>query len=37
VKRLLLTGSAAITFARLYLLPARGNALPENVRLQPAW
>jgi magnesium-protoporphyrin IX monomethyl ester (oxidative) cyclase len=36
-KRLLLMGTAAITFARLYLLPAKGNALPENVRLQPAW
>jgi magnesium-protoporphyrin IX monomethyl ester (oxidative) cyclase len=36
-KRLLLMGSAALTFARLYLLPARGNPLPENVRIQPAW
>jgi magnesium-protoporphyrin IX monomethyl ester (oxidative) cyclase len=37
MERLLLMGSAAITFARLFLLPARGNALPEHVRLQPAW
>jgi magnesium-protoporphyrin IX monomethyl ester (oxidative) cyclase len=36
-KRLLLMASAAMIFARLYLLPARGNALPEHVRLQPAW
>ena len=36
-KRLLLAGAAAIAFAQLYLLPARGNALPEHVRLQPAW
>jgi magnesium-protoporphyrin IX monomethyl ester (oxidative) cyclase len=36
-KRLLLMGSAAITFARLFVLPVKGNALPEHVRLQPAW
>jgi magnesium-protoporphyrin IX monomethyl ester (oxidative) cyclase len=36
-RRLLLMSVAAATFAHLYLLPARGNALPEHVRLQPAW
>jgi magnesium-protoporphyrin IX monomethyl ester (oxidative) cyclase len=36
-KRLLLMGSAALTFAGLYLLPPKGNALPESVRLQAAW
>ncbi len=29
--------AAAVTFARLYLLPAKHAALPENVRLSPAW
>ena len=32
-----LTAAAAFTFARLYLLPVESNALPQNVRLSPAW
>jgi magnesium-protoporphyrin IX monomethyl ester (oxidative) cyclase len=37
VKRLGLTAAAAAHFARLFLLPARRNALPAQVRLSPAW
>jgi magnesium-protoporphyrin IX monomethyl ester (oxidative) cyclase len=29
--------AAAATFARLYLLPAKPNALPQDVRLAPTW
>jgi magnesium-protoporphyrin IX monomethyl ester (oxidative) cyclase len=36
-KRALLTAAAALTFARLYLLPARRNEPPVDVRLVPAW
>lgn len=32
-----LTAAAAATFLRLYLLPVRSNALPQQVRLAPAW
>ena len=28
---------AAVTFARLYLLPVKANALPADIRLQPVW
>ncbi|RZU02867.1 magnesium-protoporphyrin IX monomethyl ester (oxidative) cyclase [Rivibacter subsaxonicus] len=29
--------AGAATFARLYLMPVRRHALPQQVRLQPAW
>ena len=32
-----LTAAAGATFIRLFLLRAKPNALPANVRLQPAW
>ena len=31
------TGAAALTFARLYLLPTKANALPAEIRLAPIW
>ena len=37
LKGLGLTAAAAVTFARVYLLPVENNALPQNVRLSPAW
>lgn len=37
LKRFGLGVSAAFTFARLYLLPTKSNALPQQVRLSPAW
>ena len=30
-------GAAALTFARLYLLPVRRHKLPVNARMAPAW
>lgn len=37
LRRGALAVSAALTFARLYLLPVESNELPEDVRLAPAW
>jgi len=37
VKRTGLALAAAATFTRLYLLPAKRNALPAAVRVAPAW
>jgi magnesium-protoporphyrin IX monomethyl ester (oxidative) cyclase len=31
------SAGAALTFARMYLLPVKSHALPQQVRLQPAW
>ena len=36
-KRAALTVGVAATFARLYFLPVKRHALPEQVRLAPAW
>jgi magnesium-protoporphyrin IX monomethyl ester (oxidative) cyclase len=37
VKRLGLGVAAAAIFARLYLVPAKRNALPQQITLAPAW
>jgi magnesium-protoporphyrin IX monomethyl ester (oxidative) cyclase len=37
LKRIGLTAAAGATFIRLFLLPAKGHALPRSVRLVPAW
>jgi magnesium-protoporphyrin IX monomethyl ester (oxidative) cyclase len=37
IKRLALSLAAAATFVRLYLFPAKANALSPQVRLRPAW
>jgi magnesium-protoporphyrin IX monomethyl ester (oxidative) cyclase len=37
VKRLALTGAAGIGFLRVFMLPAKRNAMPARIRLAPAW
>jgi magnesium-protoporphyrin IX monomethyl ester (oxidative) cyclase len=37
LKRLQLAGLAALTFARLFVLPSKKNILPREICLQPAW
>jgi len=37
LKRVGLAASAAVTFARLYLLPVHRHDLPAQVRMAPAW
>ena len=37
LRRALLAGAGALTFARLYLHPVVPNAIPERVRTVPAW
>lgn len=37
VKNIGYSAAAAFTFARLYMLPASRNELPDRVRLAPAW
>jgi magnesium-protoporphyrin IX monomethyl ester (oxidative) cyclase len=37
LKRMGYSVAAAAIFGRLFCLPAKQNALPQQVRLQPAW
>ena len=37
IKRLGLAAAAGATLLRLYILPARANALPADIRLAPTW
>ncbi|WP_292531094.1 hypothetical protein [Methylocystis sp.] len=37
LKQATLAVAAAATFARLYVLPAKCNALPAQIRLAPVW
>jgi magnesium-protoporphyrin IX monomethyl ester (oxidative) cyclase len=37
ITRAFLSARAAATFARLYFLPSKSNALPAEIRLAPVW
>jgi len=37
LRRVGLMVASGLTFARLFLLPTQTNAMPEQVRMQPAW
>ena len=37
LKRAACAAGAALTFARMYFLPARSNALPRQMRVAPTW
>jgi magnesium-protoporphyrin IX monomethyl ester (oxidative) cyclase len=37
LKRAALAAAAAVTFARLYLLPVKNYELPTRIRASPAW
>jgi magnesium-protoporphyrin IX monomethyl ester (oxidative) cyclase len=37
LRRAWLTGTAALAFGRLYMLPGKANPLPADIRLAPAW
>jgi magnesium-protoporphyrin IX monomethyl ester (oxidative) cyclase len=37
LKRAGLAAAATLTLVQLYLLPAKPNALPREICLQPAW
>ena len=37
IKQLACTAAAALTFARLYLVPSKPNAMPAEIRLAPVW
>jgi magnesium-protoporphyrin IX monomethyl ester (oxidative) cyclase len=37
IKKAICVGRATLTFARLYLIPSKANALPAKIRLEPVW
>jgi magnesium-protoporphyrin IX monomethyl ester (oxidative) cyclase len=37
IRQAALSAAAAATFARLYFLPSKSNALPADIRLAPVW